>query len=56
MDEEVTNKILASETVREAAQYNGIDDAALHAIVDSIVLEVRTNIRDYVDMVCGRWF
>ena len=55
-NEKVAQKLFDSETVRETAHNNGVDDAALHAIVDAIVIEVRGNLKEYVDMVCGlKW-
>ena len=33
----------------------GVDDAALHAICDSLVKEVKSNLPDYVELVCTKW-
>lgn len=56
MDNDLVEKIC--EAIRDTAEANGVDDGALHAIVDSVVGEVRSNITEYVDIVCKtkRWF
>ena len=53
MDDELLKKIC--DASREAAHKNGVDDDALQAICKSIMKEVKTNLPDYVDLVCKRW-
>lgn len=55
MDEDLVRKIC--DAVRDTAEANAISDTQLHAIVDAVVGEVRTNIEAYIDDVCRRrWF
>lgn len=56
MDNDLVEKIC--DAVRDTAVANGVDDGALHAIVDSVVGEVRSNIVEYVEIVykTKKWF
>jgi hypothetical protein len=53
MDDELLKKIC--DASRDTAYANGVDDAALHAICDALVKEVKGNLSDYVDLVCTKW-